>query len=237
MEVNKIYNEDCLIGLKKLPENSIDLIITDPPYQINNTTAGGKTKLAKSIQNMNNEISENDLVNGFNLEILDELVRVNKGINMYIWCNKAQIPMYFNYFIYKLDCSFDIIKWTKTNAMPLFNNKYLSDTEYCLYFRKDGYCNPPNYELAKTSLTKPINITDKVEFGHPTIKPLEFMERFILNSSKENDIILDPFIGSGTTAVASVINNRKYIGYEYNKKYYEIAVNRIEKEFSQTRMF
>ena len=75
-------------------------------------------------------------------------------------------------------------------------------------------------------------MTDKVEFKHPTIKPLEFMERFILNSSKENDIILDPFIGSGSTAIAAKLLDRDYIGYELNPKYVEITKNRLRDETS-----
>ena len=72
-----------------------------------------------------------------------------------------------------------------------------------------------------------INIKDKKLYGHPTIKPVELIRKIIRNSSKENDLVLDCFLGSGTTAVASILENRNYIGYEINKKYYEIAKKRI----------
>ena len=78
----------------------------------------------------------------------------------------------------------DIIIWNKTNALPLFNNKYLSDKEYCLYFRKGGYCSPKSYEDAKTVFLYPINIKDKKKWKHPTIK----LEALIRNSSRENDM-------------------------------------------------
>ena len=78
----------------------------------------------------------------------------------------------------------DIIIWNKTNALPLFNNKYLSDKEYCLYFRKGGYCSPKCYEDAKTVFLYPINIKDKKKWKHPTIK----LEALIRNSSRENDM-------------------------------------------------
>lgn len=111
--------------------------------------------------------------------------------------------------------------------MPLYSCKYMSDKEYCLYFRKKGYCRPKNYEDAKTVYYSTINIKDKKLYGHPTIKPVELIRKIIRNSSKENDLVLDCFLGSGTTAVASILENRNYIGYEINKKYYEIAKKRI----------
>lgn len=150
-----------------------------------------------------------------------------KRINIYIWCNGRQIPIYIKYFIEKLDCKLEILIWNKTNPMPLYSHKYMSDKEYCLYFRKSGYCQPKNYEDAKTVYYSTINIKDKKLYGHPTIKPVELIRKIIRNSSKENDLVLDCFLGSGTTAVASILENRNYIGYEINKKYYEIAKKRI----------
>ena len=228
MRVNKIYLEDCLQGLKKIPDNSIDLVIIDPPYDI--YIKGGKKgngKLCNDLARLENELIDNNLVNGYDLSILNELIRVMKDINIYIWCNGRQIPMYMKYFIDKLHCKLEIIIWGKTNPMPLYNNKYLGDKEYCLYFRKRGYCNPNTYEDAKTIYLSTLNIKDKKLYGHPTIKPLPLIRKLIRNSSKENDVVLDCFIGSGTTAVASILENRKYIGFEISKKYYDIALKRI----------
>ena len=227
--LNKIHLGDSLKLIKQLPDNSIDLIVTDPPYQIDNTNAGGNSKLSKSFQKMNDEIQELNIIDGFDLKLLDELVRVNKKINMYFFCNKAQIPMYLDYFVNNLGCSFDILKWVKTNAVPTFNNKYLSDTEYCLYFRKGGYCNPENYKDASTLFVDPINTIDKKQYKHPTIKPIELVNRLIKNSSKKSEIILDPFIGSGTTANACIQLDRQFIGYEIDKKYHAIACERAER--------
>ncbi len=234
MEYDYIECGDCLELMKNIPDKSIDLIVTDPPYLIENTKAGGKSKLAKSIQNMNDEIENNNLTRGFDIIVLDEFVRVMKNINLYVWCNHKQIPMYIDYFVNKLNCSFDILIWNKTNAMPLFNNKYLTDKEYCLYFRKGGYCNPSNYEQAKTVFYQPINSKDKKQYGHPTIKPLNIIKNLILNSSYEGDIILDPFMGSGTTPVACVETNRHYIGFELEPKYFDIACKRLDEAESKT---
>lgn len=228
MQTNKIFNEDCLLGIKKIPDNSIDLVIIDPPYDI--CTKGGKTgnsRVAKEVKSLEKELIDNNLTNGFDISILDELIRVMKNINIYIWCNGRQIPLYIKYFIEQLDCKLEIIIWGKTNPMPLYSNKYLGDKEYCLYFRKKGFCQPKNYEDAKTIYLSTINIKDKQKYGHPTIKPLPLIRKLIRNSSNENDVILDCFIGSGTTAVASILENRKFIGFEINKKYYDIALKRI----------
>ena len=85
---------------------------------------------------------------------------------------------------------------------------------------------------AKTYVIQGINYTDKKLYKHPTIKPLDIIEKLIRNSSNENGIILDPFMGSGTTGVACVKNKRNFIGIEINKEYYNIARNRIENEIN-----
>lgn len=101
---------------------------------------------------------------------------------------------------------------------------------------------PINYDAAKTVYYQPINITDKKLYEHPTIKPLNIIENLILNSSKEGDVILDPFMGSGTTGAACRMHNRDFIGIELDKHFYEIAESRIngteiKKEFLQGELF
>lgn len=97
-----------------------------------------------------------------------------------------------------------------------------------MYFRKGGYCNPETYDEAKTVYYTPINQKDKDLYDHPTIKPLSIIKNLVKNSSKENDVVLDCFMGSGTTGVACKQLNRKFIGIEIDKNYFEIAKNRIE---------
>ena len=235
--INKIYNEDCLLGIKKIPDNSVDLVIIDPPYSI--CTKGGKkgnTKIAKNIKALEKELIVNDLVDGYDLSILDELVRVMKTINIYIWCNGRQIPTYIKYFVEQLECKLEILIWGKTNPMPLYSNKYMGDKEYCLYFRKNGYCMPADYEAAKTIFYEPINIIDKNKWNHPTIKPLKIFEKLIKNSSNENDLILDCFSGSGTTAVACHNLNRRFICIEKDYDYWKASVERLEIAQAQMRL-
>ena len=231
LELNKIYNEDCLEGIKKIPTSSIDLVVIDPPYELSTRKKDesfNKNKITRDIYKLQEELIKGSLVNGYDYVILDELVRVMKTINIYIWCNKKQLLFYFDYFVKKLGCNYEVLLWNKTNVMPLYSNTYLSDKEYCLYFRKKGYCKPKNYSDARTVYFSTTNMSDKKRYGHPTIKPLEFIRKIIRNSSVEGDIVLDSFMGSGTTAVACILENRNYIGFEVNKKYYDIALKRIE---------
>lgn len=181
--IDKITLGDSYKLIKELDDKSVDLIVTDPPYLIESTTGGKKNDLGKSITNINNQLANGVLTEGITNEILDEYMRVMKKPNIYIWCNHKQIPQYLDYFVTKHNCNFDILVWIKSNATPLFSNKYLTDKEYCLYFRKNGYCNPTSYEEAKTWFIEQINIKDKAKFEHPTIKPLKMIERLILNSS------------------------------------------------------
>jgi DNA modification methylase len=226
IEPNKIYNKDCISWIKDVPDNTIDLVIIDPPYKIRKKTQEVNS-LAIAVKKYNLELQRDNLIDEYDKSILEELIRVMKKINIYIWCNGEQVPFYIDYFVNKNNCKMDILVWNKTNAMPLYNNKYMTDKEYCLYFRKGGYCKPTCYEDAKTVFYLPINQKDKKKWIHPTIKPLSIIRTLIRNSSKENDVVLDCFLGSGTTAVACILENRNYIGVELNKKYYDIANKRI----------
>ncbi len=234
--IGKIINADCMDILKQLPDKCIDLVLTDPPYLIKNTKAGNKSSFAKSIQNMNDEIKEAGLVDGVSLEFCEQILRIQDKINAYIWCNKGQIIDYLNFFVSDNKCSYEILCWQKQNAMPTFNNKYLTDKEYCLYFRKGGYCMPERYEDAKTIFVEPINIIDKKQFGHPTIKPLKIFEKLVKNSTKEGELVLDCFSSSGTTAVACHNLNRRFICIEKDPDFWAASVKRLEDATNQLKL-
>ncbi len=228
MELNKIYNEDCYTGIKKIPDKSIDLIITDPPYEIvslHHPTGIFKDRKPTGIYVT--EMLSMNLGGGINLNILDEYVRVMKEINIYIWCNKEQIYNYLDYFVKQKDCNFEIIVWCKPNPAPFVNGHYLKDKEYCLFFWQKGCKINGSYNTLKTFYIQNVNIGDKKLYEHPTIKPLDIIKNLIINSSKEGDVVLDTFIGSGTTAVASKELGRNFIGFEISPKYYKIAVDRV----------
>lgn len=179
-----------------------------------------------------NDLVEANITKGYDIEAFgNEFIRIMKEINIYLWCNKKQIPKYFNFYVNKHKCKFDILCWHKTNALPTYSNKYLSDTEYLLYFRKGkGKCFPNSYKDAKTFYIAPINHKDKKKYNHPAIKPLDFTEAIIRNSSRESQIVLDPFMGSGTTGVGAINDNRKFIGIELDKNFFNIAKERIKTE-------
>lgn len=110
--------------------------------------------------------------------------------------------------------------------MPLCGGKYLEDCEYCLYFYKGIKLNTC-YDTAKKVYCQPINLEDKKMYNHPTIKPLNIIKNFLINSSRENELVLDPFMGSGTTAVACKELGRNYIGFELNPKFHQISIDRL----------
>ena len=120
------------------------------------------------------------------------------------------------------------------NPVPTYSNKYLTDTEYCLYFRNGGMCSPKNYEDAKTYWNDPINAKDKQLWEHPTIKPQHMIEKLIRNSSTQGQFVMDLYLGSGTTAAACKKLNRNFIGSEINEKYYNIALKRVEETVQET---
>lgn len=168
-----------------------------------------------------------NMENGFDFAILDEFCRVMKHIYIYIWCSKLQIFPLMKYFIDEKHCIFEILTWHKTNPTPSCNNCYPPDTEYCLLFREKGTGMGGNMKTLKKYYISPINKEDKDEYGHPTIKPIQFVKDMIFNSTKKGDVVLDTFMGSGTTAVACKELDRHYVGFELNPKYYQIAIDRV----------
>lgn len=131
------------------------------------------------------------------------------------------------YFITEKHCFHEILTWHKTNPIPTCNGTYLCDTEYCLMFREKGTKIGGTYETKAKYFVSEINKYDKELYKHPTIKDIRFVRNHIINSTNENDIVLDPFMGSGTTAMACKELGRNYIGFELNKEYWKIAVDRL----------
>jgi DNA modification methylase len=222
MELNKIHLGDAYKLIKEMPDKSVDCIYTDVPYLYQKGGAS-LTSLGQRMVKMRNQLA--DISDGFNYSILDEFVRVMKRINIFIWCSKSQILDIMNYFN-KYDLNYELLVWCKTNPVPK-HNSWNSDLEYCLVFREKNYSLSLGYELKSKWHITPINIDDKNQFGHPTIKPLELVKRHLLHATQENDVILDPFIGSGTTGVAAKETKRQFIGFEIDSNYYKLANDRL----------
>lgn len=231
-KLDNIYNVDCYQAIKKIPDKSIDLIYTDVPYEI---CCGGASYFTKTRPYFKDyaKICKNTQngKRGINYSILDEFCRVCKHIYIYIWCNKTQIPHLINYFLEK-KCFFDIFCWCKTNPIPLCNNLFLNDVEYCLVFREKNTKFYGNFSTKSKFYVSATNKKDKVLFEHSTIKPIEIVKNHIINSTQENDIVLDCFSGSGTTAVACKELNRHFIAFEINEEFYKKSLERLN-GFSQ----
>ena len=223
--INTIQLGDSYELIKKIPDKSIDLIITDPPYEIE--TEGGNTNIGQNLKNnMLKELNDLEITKGIDYSLLEQYIRVMKKINIYIWCNKKQIFEYLKFFVEKHKCSFEIMTWCKTNPTPLCGGNYLIDKEFCLYFRKGIKLNT-TFDTAWTYWIIPKNILDKEKYKHPTIKPLTIIKTLINNSSEVGGVVLDTFVGSGTTCVAAKETGRRYIGMEIDKEYWKIANDRL----------
>lgn len=217
--INTIQLGDCYELIKSIPDNSIDLVIIDPPYEMETRGAGFHNK-----RDYYDLIHDKGLAKSIDTQILNELDRIMKKTNIYIFCNKNQLPMYLNY--YK-DKNFDLLVWNKTNPIPTVNNKYLSDLEYIIFARDENVKMYNTYETSSKFFQTTVNKIDKELYYHPTIKPLQIIKTLIKNSSKSDDIVLDCFCGSGTTCVAAKETGRKFIGMEIDPEYHKIAVDRL----------
>lgn len=185
------------------------------------------TPLSQRAKRLRN-IDLKDIKDGIDYEIFNEFARVMKKINIFIWCSKEQIVDILNWWTNSKDkINYEILVWAKDNPTPLCNNTWLPDLEYCLYFRESGVKLNDGYENKSKWYSSPINKRDKDLFEHPTIKPLNLIKRHLEHTTQPNDVVADFFLGSGTTAVACKEIDRQYIGFEIDKKWFDIAQDRL----------
>ena len=208
--------------MRQMPEKSVDLVVTDPPYDIETNGAGLYKQADK--QYVKELVGMKD---GFSEEILDELCRVMKKINIYIFCSQKQIIPLLEYFVKRKGCNWNLLSWHKSNPIPACGNKYLTDTEFILFFREKGVKVYGSFDTKKTYYVTPLNQKDKKKYGHPTCKPEEIVKNLIINSSNEGDVVLDCFMGSGTVGAVCVGIARSFIGMEIDTQYFEISTTRI----------
>ena len=228
LELNRIYNMDCLEGLKLIPDKSIDLVVTDPPYRFENK-GGGFYAHNKSTRRLYLQKLDDIKCTTFQpvefLEVLKPKMKVFYG---YFFCNKFLITDYVNW-AKKNKYNFDLLVMGKTNPIPAYNSHHLSDLEYIVMIREKGsYFSKHN----RLDDYRKFYLTNCRKGVHPAEKPVELIERYIRVSSQENDLILDPFMGSGTTAVACINTGRNFIGFEISEEYCKIAEKRISEAIS-----
>lgn len=217
----KLYHGDCLVESKHIEDGSVDLILTDPPYTM--TTRGKSCRPNWMPNNMGQNVFNGDIPDS--LEWMSECFRILKAkSHFYTFCNTNDIQIFLNS---ASKCGFklhNIITMIKDTMMP--NRWYLKQSELILFFRK-GEAKPINDYTSRDNINvvMPKKSTNKL---HITEKPLSIIEKFILNSTTDNQIVFDPFMGSGTTGVACMNTNRKFIGIELDDNYFNIATERIK---------
>lgn len=214
--INKIINADCIDILKQLPDKCVDLVLTDPPYGIN--CDGGDYGLGVSPKKLQKKEWDNGIPQK---HIFDEIFRVSRN----------QIIFGGNYFTEYLKPTKAWIFWDKIGGYKLQNNfsegeliwTSLKSVTKKITFIQQGFINDDKQE-------------NKYRF-HPTQKPLKLFEWILRDYSKENDLILDCFSGSGTTAVACHNLNRRFICIEKDEDYYKASVERLENAKAQLKLF
>jgi site-specific DNA-methyltransferase (adenine-specific) len=211
--INKIIQGDCLEVMKELPDKSIDLILTDPPYGINvikSTYQNKKTKPGKSLAHKRNYNDQWDAsIPG--KQYFEEMMRISKN----------QIIFGGNYFVEYLTNSPCWIVWDKDNGENDFADCELAWTSFKSAVRKFKY--RWNGMLQE-------NMKNKEARFHPTQKPVALMEWILQNYSTADDVVLDCFSGGGSTLVASQKLGRKFIGIEISPAYCEIARQRLRQQ-------
>ena len=209
--MNRIYCMDCLKGLKKLSGNSIDLVITDPPYG-DNCSYG---RMHKRIEN-----NENPLLN---CSALFELYRVLKqNSSLYNFTNWKHYPFLINFIMaYTKFKIRHLIVWKKGNiGMGYgFRNQY----ELILVLEKGN----PKYALNNFSNVQETKVIIHNKKSHPHQKPKEIIRKIVEHSSEVGDIILDPFVGSGTVPIVCKELSRNFIGFEISPRYVKVANERL----------
>jgi site-specific DNA-methyltransferase (adenine-specific)/modification methylase len=234
MQTNIIYNQSCLEGLKQLPDECVDMVFTDPPYY------QYRASNVQGLKNHKDVVTEFDF-DGYKSEeeylvflenVLTECFRVCKpGASCYLWCGDDFVS-FLNRMVERVGFQFrKVIHWHKTNPFPaIYTRKmYANSMEMLVHFTKGSpkTWNKKTVNEMHNFIQTPICM-GKERTLHKTQKPLKVCLPFIEISSNEGDLILDPFLGSGSTAVAAKTLKRNYIGFELKTEYCRIATERLE---------
>jgi len=246
LEFNNIYNIDCLEGMKLIPDESIDLIITDPPFAIDfKAKRNNYNRTQGSVLEGYNEITKENYYN-FTKSWMKEAYRVlNESGSMYVfsgWNNLKDILIAIDELGF---ITVNHIIW-KYQFGVATKRKFVSSHYHCIYVCKNDDKRKfyPYSRYGKNEVDKDggkLHYMDKEDVWYikreywtgdqktPTKLPKELIEKILHYSSQEGDIVLDPFLGSGQVAVVSKKLKRQFIGFEIVKEYYKFAKERIDK--------
>ena len=239
MKLNHIYHGDCLEVMKGIPDKSVDLVFTSPPYNMNLRIRNGKycsRQIVKEITTKYKNFDDNlpmEEYYEFNKKVIGELLRVSDLVFynvQFLTGNKRALFKLIGEFNEKLK---EIIVWDKINAQPAIGQNVMnSQFEVILVFDDDNAISrrfrQANFERGTLSNVWRIKRGKKYSTNHGATFPVELAEKVITNFCCEGGVVLDPFIGLGTTAIACLNTDRQYIGIELDEQYVEIARRRID---------
>lgn len=246
----KLYHNDSVNKLKRFNDKSIDMIFADPPYFLSNGGVSVKNGKFTSVDKGEwDKSSINFDIDQFNKQWLLECYRVLKDEGT-IWISGTHHNIYSIGHIL-INNNFKILNniiWFKPNAAPNLSCRYFTHSnEQIIWAKKNNNLKHKyNYEIMKSMNESkqmrdvwniPSTPKSEKKLGyHPTQKPFKLLERVVLSSTSEGDIVLDPFNGSGTTGVVSISNNRSYIGIDFCDEYLDLTIKRLEDIRFQTSL-
>ena len=239
MEIDKIYNEDCLETLARMEDNSIDLIVTSPPYNKNfyaTSKKDGNWHNVINYENYNDSIEPKEYEN-WQRKIISECLRVLKPSGSLFYNHKDILVgggIVCHSYVYDFNVHQQII-WDRSNSPMIGERYFLPITEYIYWIVKDK--KQFFFDKSKSAFKSTIWRMNVDNNPHPAPFPYIMAANIINCCSKEGDIVYDPFMGSGTTALASVKLGRHYIGSEISENYISMANEKIRIEQSQLTLF
>jgi len=217
--INTIQCMDCVIGLDYIPDQSVDLVITDPPYGISKELNCKGERLGTTAK-LDFNFGEWDK---FNIDWFEIAIKKTRGWMM-TFCAKKDVGYFIDILEKNGFVAIDVIVWQKPDPVPLnAKSRFLNAWEAIVVGKRPGAYWGSTYEhnIIKVQAPKGKNRI------HPTQKPVELIKRLIELTTQKGDLVLDPFMGSGTTAVACIESKRDYLGFEISKEYHKQANNRI----------
>lgn len=230
----KLFNDDCLNQIKTIESNSIDLILTDPPYNIAQYSTGNINLPNRA--EINNNIADWDLLEINPSDFLQEFKRILKPDgNIFIFTSYNLLGKWHEVFDKEFD-TFQFFIWHKTNPVPkIYKNGFLNSCELIICLWNKGHkWNFTKQNEMHNFFESPICMRPErlKEPKHPAQKPVKLLQHIIKIASNENDTVYDPFMGVGSTAIASIRLNRKFIGCEIDNIYFKATIDRINNEIN-----
>ena len=225
----KLFNADCFKKMKQIPDNSINLILCDPPYNLANYSTGNMNFSWRA--EVNNDVAEWDEKPLNPADLVSEFKGIIKPDgNIFIFTSYNLIGKYHEVFDPVFD-TFQFMVWHKTNPIPnIRKSPFLNSCELIVCLWNKGHTwNFSKQNEMHNFIENPICMgTERLKNPkHPTQKPVKILEHIIKIASNENDIVLDMFMGVGSTGVACLNLNRRFIGIEIDKTYFEASVERL----------